>query len=188
MLTANCCVSLRSGWGTYAQLEVYALSLFVVFNGDFICCVSVFQLVLVCPGYDLKLPTPSGGANDLCCWSVVKLPITHFCDLWRRRADKLLAYRKESGWKSATPLRPLRVLGLSLPFFLPVCCLGAFVNCSQRSGLDRLRSMAKWRHCVSTTTDRRCLHTAVCLTLQKAQSFHIGSVDSRETVVTYDLA
>ena len=39
----------------------------VVFNGDFISCVSVCQLVLVCPGYDLKLPAPSVGANDLCC-------------------------------------------------------------------------------------------------------------------------
>ena len=47
-----------------------------MFNVDFICCVFVYQLVLTCPGYDLKLPTPSVGANDLCCWSTVKQPIT----------------------------------------------------------------------------------------------------------------
>ena len=68
MLTASCCVSLRSGWGTLAQLEMHAVSRCVVSNGDFICCVSACQLALqVCPGYDLKLSTPSVGANDLCC-------------------------------------------------------------------------------------------------------------------------
>ena len=46
MLTANCCVSLRTGWGTSAQLEVYAVSRCVVFNGGFISYVSVCQLVL----------------------------------------------------------------------------------------------------------------------------------------------
>ena len=34
----------------------------VVFNDDFISSVSVCQLVLVCPGYDLKLLTSSVGA------------------------------------------------------------------------------------------------------------------------------
>ena len=67
MVTANCCVSLRSGWGTQTQLEMYAVSRCVVFNGVFVSCVSVWQLVLVCPGYDLKLTPPSVGANDLCC-------------------------------------------------------------------------------------------------------------------------
>ena len=69
MLTANCCVSLRSGWRTQAQLGVYTMSRCValVFDGDFISCVSVCQLVLVCPQNDLKLPTPSVGACDLCC-------------------------------------------------------------------------------------------------------------------------
>ena len=43
---------------------MYAVSRCAVFNGDFISCVSVCQLVLVCPGYDLKLPTPSVGANE----------------------------------------------------------------------------------------------------------------------------
>ena len=65
MLTANCCMSLRSGWGTLAQLEVYAVSGCSVLNGDFTFCVSVCQLVLVCPGYDRKLRTLSAGANDL---------------------------------------------------------------------------------------------------------------------------
>ena len=46
-------------------LEVYAVSHCVVFNGYFISCVSVCQLVLVCPGFDLKLPITSIGTNDL---------------------------------------------------------------------------------------------------------------------------
>ena len=49
----------------------------VVFNGDFISCVFVHQLILVCPAYDLKLHTLSIGANDLCCWCAIKQPITH---------------------------------------------------------------------------------------------------------------
>ena len=51
----------------WPQLEVYAVSRCVVFDGDFISCVSVCTLVLVCPGYDQKLPKPSVDANDLCC-------------------------------------------------------------------------------------------------------------------------
>ena len=70
---------------------MYAVSRCVVLNGYFICCVSVCQLVLVCPGYDLKLPTPGVGANGLCCWSAVKQPFTHLLtrnksnlpELWR---------------------------------------------------------------------------------------------------------
>ena len=54
------------GVGTQAQLEVHVVSRSVVFNGNFIC-VSVYQLVLVCPGCDMTLLTPSVGANDLCC-------------------------------------------------------------------------------------------------------------------------
>ena len=64
MLKASCCVSLRSGWGTYAQLEVYGVSRCVVCNGDFTVCVSVCQLVFVCPGYDRELLRLSAGAND----------------------------------------------------------------------------------------------------------------------------
>ena len=65
MLTANCCVSIRSDWGTWAQLEVHAVSRCAVCIGDFPCCVSVCQLVLVSPGYDHELLTPFAGANDL---------------------------------------------------------------------------------------------------------------------------
>ena len=68
MLTAICCcVSLRSGWGTWAELEeMYAVSRCVLCaTVIFFLCVSVCQLVLVCPGYDCELPTPSAGANDL---------------------------------------------------------------------------------------------------------------------------
>ena len=57
MLTANSCASLRSGWDTKAQLEVHVVSCCAVCNVDFTVCVSVCQLVLVCTGYDLKLPT-----------------------------------------------------------------------------------------------------------------------------------
>ena len=65
MLTANCCVCLRSGWGTLAQLEAHAVSRCVVCSSDSTFCVSVCQLVLVCLGCDRKLPTLSAGANDL---------------------------------------------------------------------------------------------------------------------------
>ena len=50
-----------------AKLEVYAVSRCVVLNGDFAFGVSVCQFVLAYPGYDLKLPTPSVGADDRCC-------------------------------------------------------------------------------------------------------------------------
>ena len=65
MLTANCC--LRSIWLGH-RLEVYCwlvlMSRCVVCNGDFTVSVFICQLVLVCPGYDRKLPTLSAGAND----------------------------------------------------------------------------------------------------------------------------
>ena len=51
MLTANCCVSLGSGWGTSAQLEVYAVLRCVVCNGYFYLMFSDHQLVLVGPGF-----------------------------------------------------------------------------------------------------------------------------------------
>ena len=77
MLRANCRVSLLSGSGAQAHLEVYAVSLCVVCN----FCVSVCQLVLVCPGYDCKLPTPSAGASDLCLLKRGKQPITYSISL-----------------------------------------------------------------------------------------------------------
>ena len=46
MLTANCRVSLGYGWGTLAQLEVYAVSRCVVFNGDLPFVFSLCQLVV----------------------------------------------------------------------------------------------------------------------------------------------
>ena len=61
MLTANCHACLRSGRGTLAQLEVYAVS-----RCDFTFHVSACQQVVVCPRCDRKLATPSAvGANDL---------------------------------------------------------------------------------------------------------------------------
>ena len=63
MLTANCYVSLPSGWDRQAQLEVYAVSRCVVFNGDSL----FFCLPATGPGYNLKLHSPSVGTNDLCC-------------------------------------------------------------------------------------------------------------------------
>ena len=62
MLTANCCVCLRSGCGKEAQVEVKRC---VVCNGDFTFRVSGCKLVLECPGYDRKRTTLSAGANDL---------------------------------------------------------------------------------------------------------------------------
>ena len=62
MLTTDCCVSLRSGRGHMGTTRSVCC---VVCNCDFASCVSVCQLVLVCPGYDRKLPIPSVGANYL---------------------------------------------------------------------------------------------------------------------------
>ena len=61
MLTADYCVSLQSGWGTLAQLEVYAVPHGVVCNADFPFCVSLCQLVI-----DYKLPTPSALMTFFC--------------------------------------------------------------------------------------------------------------------------
>ena len=66
-LAASCCVSLRFDWDTYPQLDMYAVPRCVVCNSDFtyFFCVSVCQLVLMCPEYNRKQPTPTAGANDL---------------------------------------------------------------------------------------------------------------------------
>ena len=56
--------------------SVCTVSRCVVCNGDSTVWFSVCQLVSR-PRYDLKLPTPSAGANDPCGWSAVKQPITY---------------------------------------------------------------------------------------------------------------
>ena len=68
MLMANCCVSLQYRWSRYmAQLEVYAVSRCVLFNGDF-TFFSFCQLVVLG-----MIETAYTG----CCWSAVKQQFTY---------------------------------------------------------------------------------------------------------------
>ena len=50
-----------------AQLAVHAVSPCVVCNGDFTCFFYLPTIVLVCPGYVRKLPTPGAGAMTVSC-------------------------------------------------------------------------------------------------------------------------
>ena len=79
MLTASCCVSLRSTWGTWVQLtyhKVYAVSRSVVCTGDCTFSVSVFLGMIV------NCPPTSVGTKDLKLLKRRKQPITYLLHKW----------------------------------------------------------------------------------------------------------
>ena len=67
MLTANFSVSFELDGSNRHSLNCMLCHAVYCYIALIVLCLSVCQLALVCAEYDRKLPTPSAGANDICC-------------------------------------------------------------------------------------------------------------------------